>query len=209
MIRCDETLNKYRATKGLPMNKNPTPPSDEHEELVHGDDAVIGRAARWSLLALLSRVLIAGAAGYLAKRKPAGPPPKVTQLVAPVVPEESKADIPVTRFTEITRAAGVRFVHNNGAYGDKLLPETMGSGVAFFDYDNDGAPDLLFINSTYWPWKTPSNAKPSTMALYHNDGRGNFTEATAGSGLDVSFYGMGVAVGDFDNDGAVDVFVTG
>lgn len=190
------------------MSQNPTPPSDEHEELVHGDDAVIGRATRWSLLALLSLVLLAGGAVYLAKRKPAGPPPKVTQLVAPVVPEKSKADIPVTRFTDITRAAGVRFVHNNGAYGDKLLPETMGGGVAFFDFDNDGAPDLLFINSTWWPWHVPEGKQATTAALYHNDGKGGFTDVTAGSGFDVGFYGMGAAIGDYDNDGLDDVFVT-
>src|SRR5437660_1907216 len=84
----------------------------------------------------------------------------------------------------------------------------MAGGVAFFDFDNDGAPDLLFINSTYWPWHLPDGSKPTTHALYHNDGTGHFTDVTAGSGLDVSFYGMGVAVGDYDNDGNVDVFIT-
>src|SRR5439155_18865543 len=100
------------------------------------------------------------------------------------------------------------FVHNNGAYGDKLLPETMCGGVAFFDFDNNGQQDLLFINSTYWPDKAPSGKQPATPALYRNDGQGNFTDVTAGSGLDVSFYGMGVACGDYDNDGSVDVFIT-
>jgi hypothetical protein len=105
-------------------------------------------------------------------------------------------------------AAGINFVHNNGAYGDKLLPETMGGGVAFFDFDDDGAQDLLFINSTWWPNKMPAGKKPTTMALYHNDGKGHFTDVTAGSGLEVSFYGMGVAIGDYDNDGLPDVFAT-
>ena len=94
----------------------------------------------------------------------------------------------------MTSAAGIHFHHNNGAYGDKLLPETMGGGVAFFDFDNDGAPDLLFVNSTYWPWRVPEGKKPTSAALYHNDGKGHFTNATVGSGLEVSFYGMGVAV---------------
>ena len=85
----------------------------------------------------------------------------------------------------------------------------MSGGVAFLDFDNDGAQDLLFINSTWWPWHVPSGQKPTTMALYRNDGKGNFQDVTAGSGLDVSFYGMGAAVGDYDNDGLPDVFVTG
>jgi hypothetical protein len=84
----------------------------------------------------------------------------------------------------------------------------MGSGAAFFDFDNDGAPDLLFINSTYWPGKIPPDKKPTTMVLYHNDGKGHFADVTANSGLDISFYGMGVAIGDYDNDGKPDVFVT-
>ncbi|MGH7969919.1 MAG: FG-GAP repeat domain-containing protein, partial [Limisphaerales bacterium] len=118
-------------------------------------------------------------------------------------------DIPVAKFTDITASAGIRFVHNNGAYGDKLLPETMGGGVAFFDFDNDGRPDLLFINSAYWPGHVPPGKTQPTMALYHNDGKAHFTDVTAGSGLDISFYGMGVAIGDYDNDGLPDVFISG
>jgi hypothetical protein len=117
-------------------------------------------------------------------------------------------EIPAAKFTDITKLAGITFVHNNGAYGEKLLPETMGSGVAFFDYDNDGAQDLLFVNSTYWPGHIPEGKQPTTMALYHNDGHGHFTDVTKDSGLDVSFYGTGVAIGDYDNDGLPDVFIT-
>jgi hypothetical protein len=116
--------------------------------------------------------------------------------------------IPTVRFTDITSSAGIHFVHNNGAYGEKLLPETTGGGCAFFDFDNDGYPDILFVNSTYWPWHIPEGKSPTTLALYHNDGTGHFQDVTAGSGLDVSVYGMGVAVGDFDNDGLVDVFIS-
>jgi hypothetical protein len=84
----------------------------------------------------------------------------------------------------------------------------MGGGAAFFDYDNDGHQDLLFVNSTYWPGHAPPGVQPPTAALYHNDGRGHFTDVTAGSGLDVSLYGMGVAIGDYDNDGLPDVFIS-
>src|SRR6266481_208305 len=91
-------------------------------------------------------------------------------------------EIPVAKFTDVTTEAGIHFVHANGAYGDKLLPETMGGGVAFFDFDNDGNQDLLFINSTYWPEHIPPGKQPTPMALYRNDGHGHFTDVTANSG---------------------------
>src|ERR1041385_1489201 len=107
----------------------------------------------------------------------------------------SAAQIPNAKFTDITTQAGITFTHVNGAAGEKLLPETMGGGVAFLDFNNDNAPDLLFVNSSYWPWDASDVGKPRpTMALYRNDGKGRFTDVTSGSGLDVTFYGMGVAV---------------
>jgi hypothetical protein len=116
--------------------------------------------------------------------------------------------IPVAKFVDITEGSGLRFTHVNGAAGEKLLPETMGGGCAFFDFDNDGRQDIVLINSTFWPW-SPQNGKKPTHGLYHNEGNGKFTDVTAGSGLDFSSYGMGVAAGDFDNDGLVDLFITG
>lgn len=121
---------------------------------------------------------------------------------------EGSGEASPARFTDITKQAGISFVHNNGAYGDKFLPETMGGGLAFFDFDNDGHQDLLLVNSTYWPGHIPAGKQPTPMALYRNDGQGRFTDVTAGSGLDFAAYGMGVAVGDYDNDGLVDVFIT-
>ncbi len=188
------------------MKNSPTP--DDSEELVHTDDRIIGKAIRWSLVALVIIAALFGGAVVFLKRKPAAAAPQITKLNAPVSPVTPQAEVPLAKFTDITKEAGITFTHVNGAYGDKLLPETMGGGVAFFDYDNDGAQDLLFVNSTYWPDHIPAGKQPPTLALYHNDGHGHFTDVTAGSGLDISCYGMGVAIGDYDNDGFDDVFIT-
>src|SRR5207249_11158988 len=120
------------------------------------------------------------------------------------VSSKALTEIPVAKFTDVTAESGITFVHNNGAYGEKLLPETMGGGMAFFDFDNNGTQDLLFINSTWWPGHIPQGKLPTTLALYRNDGAGHFTDVTTGSGLDVSLYGMGAAIGDYDNDGRSD-----
>ena len=109
------------------------------------------------------------------------------------------------QFRDVTQTSGIRFVHNNGAFGKKFLPETMGPGVAFIDYDNDGWPDIFLVNGMDWPSHVQ---KHSTPKLYHSNHDGTFTDVTHKAGLDVEMFGMGVAVGDYDNDGHDDLFVT-
>ncbi len=111
---------------------------------------------------------------------------------------------PAVAFTDVTAQAGIHFMHNAGRTGKKYLPETMGSGVAFFDADGDGWPDILLINGKDF---TPRGRR-TTAALYRNNRNGTFTDVTAGSGLDIEIYGLGVAIGDYDNDGRDDVYIT-
>jgi hypothetical protein len=110
-------------------------------------------------------------------------------------------------FIDVTSAAGIRFRHNSGAFGRKYLPETMGSGAAFFDADGDGWQDALLINSRNWPGRPAARA--SLHALYRNNRNGTFSDITARSGLGVSMYGLGAAAADYDNDGRQDVYITG
>ncbi|HVG56579.1 MAG TPA: CRTAC1 family protein [Vicinamibacterales bacterium] len=112
---------------------------------------------------------------------------------------------PGFQFVDVTAAAGLAFRHNNGAYGGKLLPETLGSGCAFLDYDADGWQDILLINGADWPGH---HRQRSTLRLYRNNRNGTFTDVTKAAGLDVEMYGMGVAVGDYNNDGFPDIFIT-
>lgn len=112
---------------------------------------------------------------------------------------------PAIKFQDITRAAGIHFVHNNGVSGKKYLPETLGPGVAFIDYDNDGWQDILLVNGESL---TGAPGPNSTPRLYHNNHDGTFTDVTRRAGLAVSMFGMGAAVGDYDNDGYEDIFIS-
>ena len=118
--------------------------------------------------------------------------------------EQAGMPIPPVHFRDITRQAGIHFTHNSGRAGKKWLPETLGAGCAFLDADGDGWPDILLLNGKDW---TPRGRK-SLSALYRNNHNGTFTDITAGSGLDFEMYAMGVAVGDFDNDGRDDIYIT-
>src|SRR5690349_1458565 len=124
-------------------------------------------------------------------------------LLASVAIDSSRAQ--EITFRDITAQAGIHFTHNNAAFGKKYLPETMGPGCAFIDYDNDGWPDIVLINGENWP-EHPGPA--TTLKLYHNNHDGTFTDVTAKSGLAVPMFGLGIAVGDYDNDGYDDLFVT-
>ncbi|MEQ1353444.1 MAG: CRTAC1 family protein [Candidatus Acidiferrum sp.] len=108
-------------------------------------------------------------------------------------------------FADVTAAAGLQFQHNSGAFGGIFLPETLGSGCAFLDFDNDGWQDILLVNGMDWPGH---KRQKSTLKLYRNNRNGSFTDVTRAAGLDIEMYGMGVAVGDYNNDGFPDIFIT-
>lgn len=111
------------------------------------------------------------------------------------------------RLVDVTRQAGMRFQHNSGAYGAKFLPETLGPGCAFIDYDGDGWLDILIANGMDWPGH-PTSQHGSTPKLYRNNRNGTFTDVTVSAGLAVEIYAMGVAVADYDNDGLPDILFT-
>ncbi len=163
-------------------------------------------------VAVLGSLLISGCS----KLRTAGPQVESVQsgpVAAPVAgaPGKKTSDVQMDRpsgpvhFTDVSQLAGIRFKHNSGAFGKKYLPETMGSGVCAIDYDGDGWQDILFVNSMDWP---DHKKNRSTAALYHNNHDGTFTDITRDSGIATEIYGMGCAIGDFDNDGRDDIYVT-
>lgn len=129
-------------------------------------------------------------------------------LLAPRVWASSSANPYQVQFEDVTEASGIRFVHERAASAEKLVMETMGAGCAWLDYDQDGFLDAFLVNSgTTLQFRPKSMPQP---ALYRNNGDGTFTDVTARSGIHVEdgFY-IGVAVGDFDNDGFPDIYMTG
>jgi hypothetical protein len=118
---------------------------------------------------------------------------------------EPQATNPGFRLVDVASKTGIQFRHNSGAFGGKFLPETMGSGCAFLDYDGDGWQDVLLINGMDWPGHKHSR---TTLRLYRNNGDGTFSDVTRQAGLNIEMYGMGVAVGDYNNNGFPDILVT-
>ena len=181
------------------QNSGSNPPDSEPQ------DQVIAGALRKSLLVFSLSLMLGIAIWWWRHPAPVAPSPpaRVSLPELRTAPEQPVPEIP---WTDITVSAGIHFQHTTGATGEKLLPETMGGGCAFFDFDGDEDQDLFLLNSQVWPWDGGPAAK---SVLYENDGHGHFTDVTEKSGLTVSLYGMGVACGDYNNDGSVDLFVSG
>ncbi len=170
-------------------------------------DARVGTAVRWSIGFLLAIAAIGGGAWWLTRptptETPTAPAPAGPSPVRPP-PEGALVQIP---YRDVTAPSGILFERENGARGEKLLPETMGGGIAIADFDGDGDQDLLFVNGMPWPWDAPPTGT-HTPRLFANSRAGDFIEVTNHSGIDVPIQGMGVAVGDYDGDGKPDVFLS-
>jgi hypothetical protein len=133
---------------------------------------------------------------------------KENKVVVTAGPERLVADhTDSVTFTDITKKAGIVWKHMNGADGRKYFPEENGSGSAIFDYDNDGWQDILITQCRHWPDKRTAGPE-STMVLYHNNHDGTFSEVTEKAGLAIPMFSMGCSVGDFDNDGWMDLYIT-
>ena len=182
---------------------NQPEPVEEHVQ----DDEIIGIVFRRSLIAI-AILLGIGLLIWLLTMAGGSEEEVIIEkkVVAPEVLVPDLAVLPDVPFRDVTRGSGIDFIHESGAEGEKMLPETMGSGVAFFDYDNDGDQDIFLVNSTSWPHSDRAD-EPSPHALYENDGSGVFKDVTQAVGLADDFYGTGVAIGDVDGDGRRDLFI--
>jgi hypothetical protein len=191
------------------MNKKNKPqPKTNRDETTEQDDAIIGVAVKWSALVLFSIAAIGIAIWGLFQFNKKEEVARKIDVTLPQQRTQVAVTLPKIPLTDISDQCGIGFTHFNGMDGEKLLPETMGGGIAIFDFDNDGDQDVLFVNSNQWIWsKTVVDPKP-TLKLFANDGKAQFTDVTEQAGLAVSLYGMGPTVGDFDNDGWLDLFVT-
>lgn len=179
-------------------------PTSNHVDEDIENDAVIGNAFRASLLVfVISALPVIGVLIFLNLEKAKEESTEYELSVPEVRETESVPSLPMV---DVTGSSGIEFSHETGRTGDKLLPETMGSGVAVLDFNNDGYQDLLFVNSSKWAWD--ENQQESPCKLYAGDGQFGFKDVSQEAGFDFTCYGMGAAVGDFDNDGDSDVFVS-
>jgi len=194
------------AASPAPRHREPAAAESDEGEFVPEDDQVIGRAFRVSAVVAIVLVLAVVAIILIKNRPTERVVVEETPAVLPEV-QERTGSAPPLAFVDATREAGIEFVHENGARGRKLLPETMGSGAAFFDAEGDGDPDLLLVNASPWPEDAAAAGSAPTQAFYRNEGGGRFRDATAEAGLAHGFYGTGVAVGDIDGDGDEDLFI--
>ena len=183
----------------------PIQPPGEPLDEAPGDDQAIATGLRVSLVLLIVVVAAAGF-GFWYLNRPAEEPPPAEVDVAPPERRVVETALPTLPFTDVTEEAGVDFERTSGATGERLLPETMGSGVALFDADRDGDSDLVLVDSR--PWTPAAPGDPPSLRFYRNDGGFRFTDATVAAGLTASFYGMGAAVGDVDGDDDLDLYVT-
>lgn len=180
----------------------------QDEQLDIQDDEIIAKAFKGSIIAF-TVIAFCALIIWLFTRD-SSEVNTVTNNIAVETPKTVSIDTtrvpPNATFEDISDGAGIKFIHNNGATGDKLLPETMGGGVAFFDYNNDGFQDLLLINSN--DWNENSDSPKSSITLYKNQNGKHFVDVSNELGLTQQFYGMGVAIADYDGDGDGDIFIT-
>jgi hypothetical protein len=160
------------------------------------------RLPQFAVLATGLAMLAAGAMGQVVKSAKGGAKGKAEKT------RDGNLNPYGVQFHDVTKTAGIHFHHERAESPEKLYLETMGAGAGWIDYDQDGFLDAIFVNSGYTPFFHPD--KPPQPALYHNNGDGTFTDVTEKAGIhsDGTFF-FGVAVGDFDNDGYPDIYLTG
>ena len=187
------------------MKTGPNDPESGEQDIEN--DAVIGQALRGSLIVFTLLALpVIGILIFLNIEKREADSTEV-EVSLPTERTANEQPIPSLPLVNVTAEAGIDFVHETGRYGEKLLPETMGSGVAVLDYNNDNHLDLLLINSSRWPWDE-SDQPPTRCQLYAGNGEFQFEDVSEKAGINFSLYGMGSAVGDYDNDGDDDIFIS-
>ncbi len=185
------------------MDHEPDALLDETER----SDETVGTVFLWSLAVIGLGLLAAGTWYFWPRPQPVeAVHDKDTAAIRDLA--GTTETLPAIAFRDVAAEAGVDFIHFSGARGQRLLPETLGGGVALFDHDNNGTLDLLFVSGTSWPGDPLPESPSSSLRLYSNDGGAKFTEVTAAAGLEVQLPGMGCAVGDYDNDGWLDLYVT-